>query len=1023
MVFTPGLTPDLAERIRTPDCREDGPTAHDVFISYAHRDATKAATVCSALEQDGVPCWMAPRDVPPGTPYAQALVDAITASKVLVLLFSPAANRSEAVLNELELAFNRGKPILPIRLEAIEPTGSAEYYLRRRQWFDANTGLASRVTDIAAAVRDAIAATAAPAKRTRRLPRTVDEDHEDGGLIAARDGEQLAIAQLLKRARSGYGGLILVTGEPGIGKTRILQAALHDARAAGFRTASVSNFEHTRTPLGPWIDVLRALEPLLPELVPADPGDRSAYQRLLGVIDSGGPAPDGRRLLVIVTEALQRASKRAPLFIALDDAQWSDPESIELLDLIAPRLVAARIAIVVGRRSAESGVTSLALSRLERYPAVQTMPLEPLPDSAISQLIATLAPRGGVMSSSTIEEICRRSEGNPLFAAELVRDAKAGDKAGLLPESVQLTVVNRLAALAPDDVRIVETAAVIGRIFALEDLANVAQADRQAVIRALHGARNAALIRDAGSGTFAFRHELLRTAVYENTFSAERAEIHRSFAKLLAARPEAPAALLAYHWNRAGDIEQATRYAVQAGDEAMAINAYASARDNYGDALSGGALVGIDAATVEEKAATAYDALGAADDAAKHFFAAASSFRAAGEAQRAARLDLRFAANAYRAGRASEVERVCERVLAESTDREVLYGAHAILASFYSTRVDPGRVREHIEAADAMGVEGQVRDALSIAWASASIAEQPDGWLAPARRAVELSEARGSPALHALNLVNFAMLARWHGQDDAERAVAITRAIEIADRNGATYTAAYARCEHALALYFRGELNAAYGVLLEAVALHVEAVVVRIFVASVGLFILADLGVTDRFPIFRDPALLEAAFATGEPGRFAALAAAHVHAGVMSGETPSIVPIIKRALELIGSFNGVSRSLVTFALHGDADDRSKIAAMLPASAHQPPEELDRVMIAAITAVRSGAPAAVEHARSAAGAAHAADAPLFEALAYELLGRPDDAFVIYERIGARGLLRRLAKPPTARRRAASRLSAS
>ncbi len=934
---------------------------------------------------------------------------------MLALIFSRAANRSDAVLNELELAFNRGKPILPIRIEAVEPSGSAEYYLRRRQWFDIDVDFAQRLGALPAIVREAVGAVRRP-RRIRRMASAFEEEPDDAGLLAARDVERRSIGALLEHARAGKGGLVIVTGEPGIGKTRLLRAALQDARGAGFQSAFVTNFAHTRTPLGPWTDVLRQLDPHAHELLPSDIAERSALLRLVGEAEPGTAAPDGRRLLVIVADALARASKRRPLFVAVDDAQWCDPESVELLDVLAPRLAAAHLAILVGRRSGESNETASALSGLERYPAVAEIRLDRLPDAAIAQLVAALAPPAGVIAGATIEEICRRSEGNPLFAAELVREAAGGNE--LLPESVQLSATHRLGTLPNESAHVIEVAAVIGRAFGLDDLIAVAAVERPQALAALRAARDAGLVRDAGAATFAFRHELLRAAVYENMFSAERAEVHRALAELLVARADAPAELLAHHWRRAGDLARATHYAVLAGDEAMALNAYASARDNYAEALDTGVLEGLDAASVEEKAASAYDALGSADDAARDFAAAAELVRASGDAQRAARLDLRFAANAYRAGRGSEVERICDRVLRESTDAQVLYGAHAILASYYSTRAAPERVRSHVAAAAALDVEGNVRDALSIAWARTSIADPPDGWLAPAREAVALAESRATPALHALNLVNFAMLSRWYGRSGDERDTAIARAVELADRNGATYTAAYARCEQALGLHLRGELDAAYRVLLEAVALHVEAVVVRIFVASVGLSLLADLGAVDRFPNFRDPTLLEAAFTTGEPGRFAALAAAHVQASALSGALGAAAPIVKRALALIATFAGVSRSLVTFARYGDDDDRAQIVTLLPSAGAQLPDELDRLLIAAIVSSHTGEASTKDAARRALDAARAADAPLFEAVAYELLGQFDDARSVYERTGALGRMRAIASHVQHRRRSRS-----
>ena len=117
--------------------------------------------------------------------------------------------RSDAVLNELELATNRGKPVVAIRLEAVEPTGSAEYYLRRRQWFDAATRFDARVAELPAAVRTALAAPSR-SPRVRRAAASVDDETDDGGLLTARDAERRTVAALLERARTGNGGVAAV---------------------------------------------------------------------------------------------------------------------------------------------------------------------------------------------------------------------------------------------------------------------------------------------------------------------------------------------------------------------------------------------------------------------------------------------------------------------------------------------------------------------------------------------------------------------------------------------------------------------------------------------------------------------------------------------------------------------------------------------------------------------------------------------------------------------------------------------
>jgi WD40 repeat protein len=113
--------------------------AHDVFISYASEDKAAADAVCDQLEQKGIRCWIAPRDVMGGIPFAESITRAIRASGVFVILFSAHANKSPHVANETALAMNTSCDLLPFRIEDVQPSGSMEYYLSRVHWLDALT--------------------------------------------------------------------------------------------------------------------------------------------------------------------------------------------------------------------------------------------------------------------------------------------------------------------------------------------------------------------------------------------------------------------------------------------------------------------------------------------------------------------------------------------------------------------------------------------------------------------------------------------------------------------------------------------------------------------------------------------------------------------------------------------------------------------------------------------------------------------------------------------------------------------
>ena len=116
-----------------------GRMSHDIFISYAHADKGIADEVCAVIEENGLRCWIAPRDVLPGKEYAEAIVDAIAGSRAMVLVFSARSNESPQVKREVERAVSKGVKIVPFRIESVTMTKSLEYYLSDHHWLDALT--------------------------------------------------------------------------------------------------------------------------------------------------------------------------------------------------------------------------------------------------------------------------------------------------------------------------------------------------------------------------------------------------------------------------------------------------------------------------------------------------------------------------------------------------------------------------------------------------------------------------------------------------------------------------------------------------------------------------------------------------------------------------------------------------------------------------------------------------------------------------------------------------------------------
>jgi TIR domain len=113
--------------------------AFDTFISYSSKDKTAADAVCAVLEQAGIRCWIAPRDIRPGGEYGGAIIEAIDQCRVMVLIFSSSANSSRQIHREIERAVSKGVPIIPVRIEEVVPTKSMEYFLGAIHWLDALT--------------------------------------------------------------------------------------------------------------------------------------------------------------------------------------------------------------------------------------------------------------------------------------------------------------------------------------------------------------------------------------------------------------------------------------------------------------------------------------------------------------------------------------------------------------------------------------------------------------------------------------------------------------------------------------------------------------------------------------------------------------------------------------------------------------------------------------------------------------------------------------------------------------------
>lgn len=446
----------------------------------------------------------------------------------------------------------------------------------------------------------------------------------DHPLLAGREREVSALRAAWTGACEGHGGLVVLAGEPGIGKSRLLDELATLARRSGATVLTARAFEGERSLFAqPVADALAGLARTVPahRLERAVAG-RPAIGRLVPELAPlAGEAPAGvlasaverSQTFAAVAELLGALARDGPLLLVLDDLQRAGRSTLELLHYLARHLAGAAVLLAAAVRAGEGADV------LELLGDVATpMRLGPLPADAV----AALAARGG--QEHRAEEVVRRTGGHPLFVVEVLRALAHGDPG--LPASVQAAVVDRVARTGEETERVLRAAAVLGSSFDPAAAAGVAGAEPAVALHDLERALGAGLLVPSGAH-YEFAHDVVREALLATTPSPTRLAWHARAADLLSGDPEA----VAGHAEALGDRPRAGRAWLLAAERALS-------RFVASDAivLAGRAVAAADALGDDELGGRALVVRGRAHEAAAHFAAALDDFTAArGSARRA----------------------------------------------------------------------------------------------------------------------------------------------------------------------------------------------------------------------------------------------------------------------------------------------------------------------------------------------------------------------------------------------------
>jgi DNA-binding SARP family transcriptional activator len=362
----------------------------------------------------------------------------------------------------------------------------------------------------------------------------------DAEPFVGRERERATVSAVLDDALQGRTQWVVIEGEPGIGKTRLAEELSRLAVERGFDVLWGRAYEAGTSPaFWPWLQPIRALND--PQTAVSDAAHADLLERLSGSgtdDTAAAPVDPGRyRLFEAITALLEHAASRQPRMILLDDAQWSDPASLGLVDYLTGRLVGSPIVFVLTVRQLEIGrqdELTQTIAGIARRPHAVRVRLRPL-DRHQSEALARQA-LGGDTSAAVIDAINERCEGNPFFIGELARllaseegltSAELVRRAGV-PAGVRDVVHRRLARLPAATLDLLQLAAVTGRDVHVHVLSAAAQLSIEECLEHLDPAMALRVITDVPNApsSVRFAHALVREAVLDDMSSLRRARLH-----------------------------------------------------------------------------------------------------------------------------------------------------------------------------------------------------------------------------------------------------------------------------------------------------------------------------------------------------------------------------------------------------------------------------------------------------------------------------------------------------------------
>lgn len=451
-------------------------------------------------------------------------------------------------------------------------------------------------------------------KSVEPLPTGAAEPLVIGGLLGtipttrlvARDAEMARVREVIQQVLDGAGRLMLLTGEPGSGRTRLAQEAALTLRGAGALVVTGSCYEaYQSVPYSPFLDVLTGLLHVAPGSIRDRLADRWPYlARLLpesadtAVLTRAESREDQLRLHRAVTGFVAAIAAHQPVAILLDDLQRADGASLDLFSHIARETRGCPVFLLATISDERRRHTSLrhVLTDMHRAGIVEIVNIGPLSlDGTAVMMRQALGDRP--LPAELIDLVHRHTDGNPFFIKEVTRSlAERGvivwegnqwvirrDGDLVIPDTVRETVTERLGHLSPVTQVILEEISVLGQTFQFDSILGMAEQGDDALEEALEEALEAGILREIDNDHYAFVHTLTQRVLYSRIGGRRRRRLHLAAGTALERLPGEPRqpAEVSRHFVAGGALDRALPFALLAGERAERVFVYDEAERQY----------------------------------------------------------------------------------------------------------------------------------------------------------------------------------------------------------------------------------------------------------------------------------------------------------------------------------------------------------------------------------------------------------------------------------------------------------